>query len=258
MWWTAASAAMQFVGGYAKASLANAQVDIQNKVSRANAANANKVRAASNENVAAQGDLARFVQAENNRRQLEADGQTLEAHVVNYLRQSDRGAVSSFMESIQAAEAEGAAAAAQAASGVTGSVGDMVNGAMALRRAMAEQLASDEKDMRAFDFKVRHGQLMSQMVGGLDNSIVFDALDLNRDTAVQGTKTSAGMTGFASALPSLMDLGRNLTATKTQAAAPISASSPTTTNTGAQFSFKIPDPVGVMITPVHNPQYSSR
>ena len=189
-----ANAAMQAaqgaISGYLGAKSAQASAQAFNRLSAASTAASNKVRVTSNAATAAQNTLARWVQSVNNNRQLQAGGESLEAGVVNYRREADSALTQSFADSISSAEQQGAAAASQAAAGVGGSVVDMVNGSVALRDSIVRQSIGTQRDQQAYDVTRRAGLIMSQMVGGLDNSVIMDTLDYTRDAAQYQTVPS--------------------------------------------------------------------
>lgn len=231
MWFLAASAAMSFIGGMSKGAMDKAQAEINTKMSREQAKNTNKIRGATNEFKAAEGHMARWAQAINNSRRLDAGGSNLESAVVNYQRQAGARVTQRFSDSIREAEAMGAAAAAQGASGVTGAVSDSVAASMALRDSIARQQARDFEGMANFDQRRRTAGIMSEMIGGLDQSLIFDALDYNVDVGQTQQGPNPYMAGLTAAAPALMQMGANLgpkstPGVPTQAPAPITASKP--------------------------------
>lgn len=232
MWWMAAQAAISYIGASGKASMDKAQAEINTRMSREQAKNTNKIRGATNEFKAAEGHMARWAQAVNNSRRLDAGASSLESAVVNYQRQAGARTTQRFSDSIREAEAMGAAAARQGASGVTGAVSDAVNGSVALRDSIARQQARDFEGMASFDQRRRQASIMSEMIGGLDQSLIFDALDYNTDVGQVQTGPSPFMAGLTAAAPALMGMARNVGPKSTpgivpqQAAAPITASKP--------------------------------
>lgn len=161
----------------------NALTRANNRISALNAKSRNDTRMAQNAAAAAEGNLARFVQSVNNNRALEAGGNAQEALLVNFLRGRDNQGLGSFSENIRVAEAAGHSAAAAAAAGVDGNVVDMVNGSTALRDSIVRQSVEDKQSKEAYDVSRRAGTIMSQMIGGLDASIIMDRLDYNQDFA---------------------------------------------------------------------------
>lgn len=225
MWFTAASAALSFLGGFGNASVEKAQAGINTKLSAAQAENVNKVREATNEFKAAEGHMARWTQAVNNSRRLDASGSNLEAAVVNYQRQSSARITQRFSDSIREAEADGAFAASQAAKGVTGAVSDAIAGSMALRSSIVGQAAKDFEGMASFDQRKRTAGIMSEMIGGLDQSIIFDALDYNTDVGQTFSGPNPYMAGLTAAAPALMSMGKNVMGPQSTPGAPAATSS---------------------------------
>lgn len=162
---------------------AQAEAEINTRLSKVRADANNTVRQASNVAAAAQGSLARFIQSVNNNRRLKAGGQALEANVVNFLRSDDQLLKQGLSLSVQEAEQAGAAAAAAAVNGIGGSVVDDVNLSTNLRAALIEDGLKDMRSTEAYDTSRRAGSIMSQMVGSLDQSLILDAIDYNQDVA---------------------------------------------------------------------------
>lgn len=182
MWWNAIAGAAQ---GYFHGQATRAQIAANNRIGALNAEVSNKLRQAGNLATAAQGSLARWVQSVNNQKVLDSGGDGLEANSVNYRRMSDASLTTSFRQGISDAEQMGAMAAAAAMNGVEGNVVDMVNGSVALRDSIVRQRFEDIGEMQANDAAQRAGRIMSQMIGGLDNSLIVDSLDYNVDVAQQ-------------------------------------------------------------------------
>jgi hypothetical protein len=164
---------------------------INERLSAVNAQAGNTVRGAKNAAIAAQNTLARYVQSVNNNRALTAGGEALEANAVNARRQGDVALQQSFATNIQQAEQEGAARAAQSAAGADGAVVDQINGAMRLRDEMINQGFADRMDTVNSDTARRAGNIMTQMVGGLDSSMILDTFDWGVDVAKKFASYSA-------------------------------------------------------------------
>lgn len=168
----------------------NALTRANNRLSEINARTSNATRQASNAAAAAEGNLARYVQSVNNNRALEAGGSAQEALLVNYLRGRDRQTAGNFSDDIRSAEQAGHSAAAAALAGVDGNVVDMVNGSTALRDSIVRQSVEERQSAQAYDVSRRAGNIASQMVAGLDNSIILDRLDYNVDYAKETPELS--------------------------------------------------------------------
>jgi hypothetical protein len=188
MWWNAVAG---FAQGVIGSKAFRAQVRANNMLSEVNANAKNKIRTAQNAEIASRNNLARWMQSVNNNRTLDSGGDALEANVVNYRRQQDSALSQDFSSSIRSAEQEGASAAAAALNGVDGNVVDMVNGSVALRDSIVSEQVKQFRGMQAYDTARRAGSIMSQMVGGLDQSIIMDTLDYNTDIATHEHEFSA-------------------------------------------------------------------
>ena len=178
-WAALAGGIQQKYHGYAE----RAVIQANNRLSAQNAESKNKLRVASNALEAAKGNLARWVQSVNNQRRMDSAGEALEATIVNARRAGDQATRSSFSRSIREAEEAGQMAASAAMAGVSGDVVDMVNVSTRLRNEIVRQDFSDRVDLANHDTARRAGNIMSQMVGGLDSSLLLDTLDYNVDVA---------------------------------------------------------------------------
>lgn len=180
MWWAAlAGGIQQKYHGYAE----RAVIQANNRLSKQNAESKNLLRQASNAAEASKGNLARWVQSVNNQRRMDSAGEALEMNIVNARRQGDSALNAGFSQSLQAAEQAGQMVASAAAAGVSGDVVDMVNTSAALRDSIVRQEFSERIDLAASDTARRAGNIMSQMVGGLDSTLLLDNLDYNIDIA---------------------------------------------------------------------------
>lgn len=166
------------IGSYVSTMQQNAQISAANIVGKGKARIENEILQPSrNQKTSAYGNLARWSQAEQNKRVLDAGGTRLGANTTNALRQHDQMLNGSLSEQISAAEQAGAAASAQAYNGVYGNVADNVNATTALRRDIGRTLAYKAGLSMKSDNAMMAGQLFSQMVGGMDNSILLDTMD---------------------------------------------------------------------------------
>ncbi len=187
MWWVALAGAVQGAIG----SKANrAAVDASNRLRQLNVDSRARVRMAANAAEAGQNNLARWVQSVNNNRRLKAGGEALEANTVNARRGMDAGTRQGFSQDITAAEQAGARAASAAFSGVGGDVVDMVDLSVNLRNSIVDQAFAAQQGQAAYDTTRRAGSIMSQMVGGLDNSVIIDSLDYTQEAAQIDAKVS--------------------------------------------------------------------
>lgn len=189
------------IAGWFGNEATRAQADANNMLSALNAEVGNKVRVAQNAATAAQNNLDRWIQSVNNNKVLDQGGEALEANAINYRRMSDVGIQQDFATSIRNAEQMGHAAAAAAASGIDGNVVDMVNGSTALRDSIVRQGIDDKRHLQAYDVARRAGNIMSQTINGMDNSIILDTLDYNTNFAQITPKVSAFAAAVRGAFP---------------------------------------------------------
>jgi len=202
MWWLAIQAAATAV----QQNEAESAADDENYMRKTEAGLTNATRTMANVREHAIGSLSRWTQSVNNNLALRAGGKALEANTVNSRRAKDYRTERRFSSSLSEAEAKGAASAAVGASGINGGVVDMVAGTIALRSSIVnEQLRKQgisEDDASA----QRAGMIMSQMVNGLDNSIIYPNRDNNVNVA-QEVKSPSAMSTYAPLLMSAAKLG---------------------------------------------------
>lgn len=191
------------VGGGFAAIIRKGAVDTatraNNSINALNAKTGNDVRQAQNAATAAQDNLARFTQSVNNNKVLTAGGNAQAALTVNALRGSDAHMAQDFSGSIAQAEQAGHMAASAASAGVDGNVVDMVDTSTALRNSIIGQQVKTSEDESAYDVGQKRGQIASQMVSGMDQSLILDHLNYNVDVAkTQGLTNvfSAALQGF--------------------------------------------------------------
>lgn len=191
--WDAIAGGLQ---GWNHGYVTRKQAQANNRLRRVNIQEGDKVRQAGNAAEAATNSLQRWTQSITNKRAMDAGGAALEATLVNARREADADLNMGFSDSIRSAEAQGAARAAQAAAGVEGGVIDQINGSMVLRASIVEQQLADFKGFKNFDVARRAGNIMSQTVGGLDNSLILDTFDMN----VEAMQEEATFNNWAYAL----------------------------------------------------------
>jgi phosphoenolpyruvate-protein kinase (PTS system EI component) len=178
----------------------------RNELRKANASAANVVREANNTKAAALGNLARWMQSVNNNRALDNAALSLEQVKTNYLRQVDSSRAGDFQRQLQMQEQSGAYVAARAYNGISGNVADMVGGSMALRQAMAEQTTAQYYQTAEYDQKRKVQALNQQLVGGLDQSLILDALDYNRNVTLEEAAPSSTAPVLAATFQGLSSL----------------------------------------------------
>lgn len=201
MWWL-----IQAGASYLQNNDAKNEAKKENALRQNEAKLTNETRVAANVREHAIGSLNRWVQSVNNNLALKAGGKALEANTVNSRKAQDYRTERRFSSSLSEAEALGAASAARGSSGLNGGVVDMVAGTVALRSSIVnEQLRKQgvsEDDAAA----QRAGMIMSQMVNGLDNSIIYPNRDNNVNVA-QEVKSPSAISTYAPLLASAAKLG---------------------------------------------------
>lgn len=145
----------------------------------------NQARAAQNNNIAAQNNLKRFIQATNNNRQLDAAGSSLASNVTNYRRQKDQLLNSNFESSLQAAEQMGSQASSAAFAGVTGSVADNINSATILKRDRIAGQVAEQGAALDQNYRQTQAAIVGNAIDGLDNRTIMDNLDHNIDVGLK-------------------------------------------------------------------------
>lgn len=154
-----------------------------NEIAEANAKARNDTRRGDAAVEGAQTRMQNWVQAQNNKRHLIEAGEALESAQVNISRATDSKVRGDFAASIAAAEQAGASAAAVANSGVGGAVTDMINTSTALRDGIMSQQSQEQFDKGMYDTTRKIGSIASQMIGGLDESLLMAKFDFSRDVA---------------------------------------------------------------------------
>lgn len=172
---------MNALSGLGAGSAQRSATRAQNTIRESEVYAANLMRGARNEAAAARAGLARFNQAEGNKRVMEDTASVMEANSINYLRARDGQIEDSLDEQIAFAEQAGAQAAAGAASGLTGGVVDMVAGTTALRRARMEAARDTRMDEFAYDQSVNQKNTLLQGLSAMDNSTILTDIDYGMD-----------------------------------------------------------------------------
>lgn len=204
MWQMFAAAA---VTGWLGNQVGKAQAQIDTKLSAVNAAASNQVRRSKNTEMAAHNGLARFVQSVNNNRMLDDGGDAYTANLVSGWKFLDSATNQSFLNDVRNMEEVGAAVASQAAVGAGGQVTDMINSTTALRASISKELAQQSVDSARYDVASRSQSIMSQMVGGMDSSLIIDQMDESKSPAQKFYAPSNGQAIFNSVLGTALNAG---------------------------------------------------
>lgn len=184
-----------------------AQAKIDTHLSAVNAAATNQVKRAQNLETMAKNSLARYVQTANNNLTLDDGGDAFTANLVTGLRMMDSEVNQKILNDVNTLEEFGAASASQAAVGAGGQVVDMINSTTALRASISRELQTQSGEYAAFEVGQRSRSIMSQMIGGLDSSLVLDSLDTRRAVAQETFAPSNGQAIFSSVMQTAIKSG---------------------------------------------------
>lgn len=209
---------LQALQGIAAGSANRSATRVRNTLRQAEVYSANTIRAARNENSAAQAQLGRFNQNLANNRVVEDTASVMEANAANYLRARDGQIEDSLDDQIAFAEQAGAQAAAGAASGLVGGVVDMVASTTALRRSRIEGAQTQRLKEFEYDQKVNQKQTLLQGLSAMDNSTILADIDYGIDTFMAEKSPSGGV---------LMDILGSVDASIAQATLGYFSSKPT-------------------------------
>jgi hypothetical protein len=153
-----------------QARVSNAQTDASRLISEGN----NKVVAASNARDKVLSNTARWRQSIHNSRVFEAIGNNQEASEVNYQRQIDLRGKANFSDQIKAAEASGRAQASAAASGISGSVVDVIDSTMKMRRGIEDTSFRETNRLMASDQRRQQFASRWATMDQMDRSLILD------------------------------------------------------------------------------------
>jgi hypothetical protein len=200
---------------------AGGQADLtafQNEAAKKIAGYKNFATQAENKAAAAQGNLARWSQSLSNKRHLENAGKALEASQINYRRATDAQARSGFSRLLKQDEQMGMMAAHAGASGTRGSVVDSITQATLLRNSMAEEQSKQAKSQQSFDQRVAMKNIASQMIGGINSSVILDNLNYGMATYERRADASRLHQAVMGAMKGAsMDFSSNTDASKEEA-----------------------------------------
>jgi len=201
MWWYAVQAAV----AYNQASEAKGEADVENAIRGSEAGLTNQTRKIANGRNYAVDKLNRWVKSVNNNLALRSGGEALTASTTNRLRAGDHRTQRAFSGALSEAEALGAASVARAATGINGQVAGMIGGTMALRNSIVKEQLRRQGVSEDDGMARQAGMIMSQMVTGLDNSILTPSTDYSTNTpSYLRTQNPLG-----AALPALFAMGKN-------------------------------------------------
>jgi len=168
-----ASLGLSLASGFAARGIEKAQ----QTVNKAQADAANVIRSASNQEKAALGGLARYMQAENNKRRLRAAGEQFSVGTQNLMRLRDSRVTGDIEQQLQEAEAQGAYAANAAFSGTGGNAVDMIDLTMRLRDSRAQRARDEQAGYLDYDAVQQIAGIIPQTLEGLDTTLFNDGMD---------------------------------------------------------------------------------
>lgn len=152
-----------------------------NKIAGINAAAANYVRGKNNEVVDAENardsvltGLQRWRQKVYNDRVMSNAVSDQEMLTVNFNRQQDARARASFSDQIHYAEQEGAMAAKAAASGITGSVVDILNMSLHMKKGMEDTQRAEADRQMTYDEGRKETSTWFANMDKMDTSLIMD------------------------------------------------------------------------------------
>lgn len=200
------------VGGAAMAASSASQgrkaqgrIDASNlTLARAQIEGENADRKSSNQIKAAQGGLARFMMAENNKRLLDNAGKAQAAARQTLVRMQDGMASGDLESQISAAEASGAFAANAAFNGTGGNAVDLIDMTMRLKTSRARAAQEEAHSYATYDQMAQIAGIVPQAISGLDMGSVSDGLDLAESVAPAGVARASGPSVLGGALTGLL------------------------------------------------------
>lgn len=204
MWEMFAAAGIQgWLGNQGKGEIAA----INNRLSQVTADATNQVKRGRNIEEMARNGLSRYVQSINNNRTLDDGGDAFTANLINGLHNQDNEVNKKLLGDVRTLEEFGAAMASQGASGAGGQVTDMINSTTALRASISKELALQSGESMDYAIIQRGKSIMSQMVGGLDGSLIIDQIDTGQAFAQKQYAMSDGQAMFNSVLTTAIKAG---------------------------------------------------
>jgi hypothetical protein len=177
MWQFAALATMSLISGEASRDAQRAS----NIVADATAAAKNKIREGRNQEAAAQGNLARYMQQENNKRRMNAAANQEAAMKMTLVRSLDSQAAGSLESQIANAEQAGAYAANAALSGTLGVASDLIDETARLQRARSTFYRERTNGQANYDAMQQIAGVIPQASSGLDVTSYNDGIDYSVD-----------------------------------------------------------------------------
>lgn len=152
-----------------------------NVLGTARAQAANTIREGKNEERAAQGSLARFMQSENNKRRMNAAGEVFNSAQEELYRTNDFNVDSSVERQLASAEVAGALAANSAFAGAAGGSSDVLALTTSLKAARQRRLQEKREKQITYEQVKQITGIMPQAVASLDMTSFNDGMDRSED-----------------------------------------------------------------------------
>jgi 2-hydroxychromene-2-carboxylate isomerase len=170
----AASSAGSIIAGMVGTYSANQVAGIQAGTADYIRASNNKLVAAENKRDAVLTQIARWRQSVYNSRVMENAAADQEMLTTNFARMKDARSRASFSDQINFAEQEGRMQAQAAASGVTGSVVDILNATLRMKKGIEDTNRAQTDRQLDYDEQRKEGSVWAANMDKLDQSLIFD------------------------------------------------------------------------------------
>lgn len=161
----------------------------------------------------AEGNLARWMQSENNNRRLNSAGKNFNAGQMMIARTKDAALLGSIENQIAEAEAAGAFAANSASKGVGGTSNDIIDLTMKLKNSRATVARDRQQSQLNYEQVQQVAGVIPQAIAGLDNTVNMTKLDYSRDVSYDNTPSMfSAIAGAIATNPNSKQLARDGTA----------------------------------------------
>jgi len=157
-----------------------AQIDAQNDINAANAANANALRGSNNTLAAAEAALANFNTSASNYWRMKSAGAAYNANVTNLIRVQDRSVQGTLESNLRTAEQLGAVQAAAAATGTGGASSMMLQHALQSMSARNQGRQAIQMKEYSYDSLVQRAGIISSAIAGQNAGQTFAPVDFTQ------------------------------------------------------------------------------
>lgn len=230
----AVGAGVSLAMGVATASNANAQGKRAAGLAAVGTEADNKNRESRNQVAGSELGLANWMQAENNRRKLDAAGENFNSGQMMIARTRDADLRGSLEQQIAEAEAAGAFAANTVSKGVGGNSSDIIDLTMRLKNSRAQVAKEKNQGQLNYEQARQVAGVIPQAVAGLGQVQYNAGIDFSKDVNYDSTPTlGASILGSLAANP---NLGSFVQAVGGAFSSPAATSTPPSGN--STFGFK--------------------